>query len=583
MKFDPCKANELGIGTEIARSADTDSFDVSSVFDERWTSGSGAPLDLFFFESTDADELNCDLVLGDGFCDEAFNDPGYEFDQGDCCATTCIGPNCLRGGMKTVFGISNDGMESFGFQDCKDDQMKPITFKLNAIKNSRDNKVYPGELCYDNFYIDEETWRNKEPTPTYYDLDCDGRAVMTVNIDKSMEGNSETVWVKDGADCTLFVRNSTASGDDYARCAAPPTWYVNSTLFHGEKGNEIIEIVTHHSEEVNTLNFTRLPDCYINELGDRLKIKFETSTVYTGDGPVNKAIDWLLEDSQQVVSCGDDGFGTRFNLAFLYFSTTPENEFIKREKHCTWDSIICGPQGQIEMIDLHSSGLDGTLPLPNNVRDFPDLTHIEIYQNTITAIEADIGRFTTLKIIDMDDNLLSSIPSEIGNLENLEELFFSFNNVSTIPTEIGLLTELKRFHSSNNPLESMPTEIGLLKKLYQFESYDSNLDYIPTEIGLMESLEELYLNGNVLESVPTEIGLLAKLERLHLESNQLVSIPTEIGLLTNLEELKLESNPIATLPTELSLLPKLKEIFLGGNDTVTCDDLPEGVEAICYD
>mmetsp|Transcript_1550 Transcript_1550/g.3595 ORF Transcript_1550/g.3595 Transcript_1550/m.3595 type:complete len:956 (+) Transcript_1550:363-3230(+) len=577
--FDPCEANIEEIGIEIARSADTDSFDVSSVFDERWTSGSGAPLDLFFFESTDEEDLNCNLVLGDGFCDEVFNDPGYDYDQGDCCSATCNGSNCLRGGMTSVFGI--EGMESFGFPDCRDDTMVPITIRLNAVTNSRDAEEWPGEHCYDKYYIDEENWRSTVPSPTYFDLDCDDKPVMTVNIDKSMEGSSETVWVKDGAKCRLLVRNSTTGIDGDSRCYADPIWYVNSTLFHGDKGDESMEIISHHSGEMETLNFKLLPNCFIEEITGR--IRFEASKVYIGTGAVQKAIDWLIEDGPEVASCGADGFGTRFNMAYLYFATTPENEFIERGKHCTWKSIKCGVTGEIELIDLHASGLDGTFRLPNNVRDFPNLTRLELYNNKITSIETDIGRFTTLRELDIEDNIIDFLPTEIGKLEGLQRLFISENNIPMIPTEIGLLSNLEILQTSKNSLGLMPTEIGKLTSLFQLQSYGSDLALIPTEIGRLDSLEELYLNDNELLSLPTEIGRLTNLKRIHLGSNKLSLLPTEIGKLTNLKEIKLESNLLAALPTEMGLLTNLEEIFLGANDTVTCDDLPKGLKADCYD
>lgn len=579
LAFDPCEANNETVGTEIARSADTDSFDVSSVFDERWTSGSGAPLDLFFFESTDVDALACTKVLGDGFCDQVFNDPGYDFDQGDCCSATCTGSNCLRGGMTSVFGI--EGMESFGFPDCKDVDMVPITIRLNAVTNSRDAEEWPGEHCYDKYYIDKDSWKSTIPSPTYFDLDCDDKPVMTVNIDKSMEGESETVWVKDGAECRLLVRNSTTGIDEDSRCYADPIWYVNSTLFHGDKDDESMEIISHNSEETETLNFKRLPNCFIEEIAGR--IRFEVSKVYIGTGPVQKAIDWLIEDGPQVATCGDDAFGTRFEMAYLYFATTPENEFIEREKHCTWKSIKCGVTGEIELIDLHASGLDGTFPLANNASAFPDLKRLELYNNTITSIETDIGRFTTLRELDMRNNIIEFLPTEIGQLEGLQRLFISENKIPIIPTEIGMLSNLKRLHTSKNSLGSLPTEIGKLTSLFQLESYGSDLALIPTEIGQLESLEELYLNDNELLSLPTEIGQLTNLKRIHLGSNQLSLLPTEIGKLTNLEEIKLESNLLASLPTEMGLLMNLEEIFFGANETISCDDLPKGLKAVCYD
>ena len=74
-------------GDDKVRSTKTDSFDISSSFEERWVSSSGAPLELFFFDSDlSEEELYCDFSFGDGVCNEEFNTPGYSYDEGDCCA-----------------------------------------------------------------------------------------------------------------------------------------------------------------------------------------------------------------------------------------------------------------------------------------------------------------------------------------------------------------------------------------------------------------------------------------------------------------------------------------------------------------
>merc|ERR1712127_1173599 len=256
---------------------------------------------------------------------------------------------------------------------------------------------------------------------------------MTVYVDQSMEGISETVMVEDGANCTLLARNNTNNGEvlqkhDFMPCGAQPIWFINYTLFHGNSAgmdSESIEILTHQSFETETVNFKRFPDCYFRKLGER----FELSTLYTATNPHNKAVDWLSQDIPAVSTCEDDLFIQRFDLVYLYFATDPEIEFINRRKHCSWDIVSCDLKGNIYKIDLHSTGLKGPFPIPRKVKDFAFLNGFDLFDNGLTSIESTIGRLTNLTYIDMDDNEITYLPTEIGNMESLELLLFSGNNI----------------------------------------------------------------------------------------------------------------------------------------------------------
>ena len=265
---DACDASKND-ATLLARSSKTDTFDIATSFDGPWVSTSNTPLDLYFFDNTDEKEIrdHCDLSLGDGKCDPFFNEYGYDFDGGDCCAATCTKSNCGKGGLTGVFGsdVSGDG-----YRDCKDPKMFPITIQLNDIASSRDPK-FTGWRSFEDVDFDarpggyEEDgfldWMKAVPEKPYFSLDCNGKNVMTAYIDESMVNRNETILVEDGATCTLFVRNSTSTdGDIYFD---EPIWYVDYKIFHGGvRTSEGVEILTGHSYEAEAVNFSRIPECY---------------------------------------------------------------------------------------------------------------------------------------------------------------------------------------------------------------------------------------------------------------------------------------------------------------------------------
>uniref|UniRef100_A0A7S4ENQ3 LNR domain-containing protein n=1 Tax=Pseudo-nitzschia australis TaxID=44445 RepID=A0A7S4ENQ3_9STRA len=184
----PCQAegNQL-----VAHSSKTDSFDVSTSFGDTWYSGSNEPL-LLVLEELRENPKDCRSYLGDGICDEFFNKPVYEFDGGDCCATTCSHLNCGKGGLNyaPVFGTK---IALDRFPNCKDPSMKPVTIGLNSISIS-----------------DLET----NPIVNFI---CDGNDVLSIPVDQSIEDYTETVMVPREGSC-MFKPELEVKGFEWELC-----------------------------------------------------------------------------------------------------------------------------------------------------------------------------------------------------------------------------------------------------------------------------------------------------------------------------------------------------------------------------
>ena len=125
-------ACEIPDEDKLMYSDKTYSFDVSASFEGTWYSSGGTPLDLYFFDNdVELDDALCSSFLGDGICNADFNTVAHQYDQGDCCASTCEGPNCGLGAMTEVFDTPVTTAD--GFPTCKDPQMTPITIRLNNV------------------------------------------------------------------------------------------------------------------------------------------------------------------------------------------------------------------------------------------------------------------------------------------------------------------------------------------------------------------------------------------------------------------------------------------------------------------
>jgi len=445
----PCDASERHL--ELAHSIQLSIFDIKSSFGESWySSSSSAPLGLYFFDSDDTGDktkLHCDSFLGDGICDPFFNELGFQFDNGDCCAATCTRSNCGKGGLSSVFGNTN--FSGVGFPNCNNPEMVPITIHLNEISSSRDPDFaeYDFDREYDAYGRKETEWRTKTPENPYFALDCDGKTVMTVYIEQTMVNNSETVMVEDGADCSLVVRNTTTnSAPDVA--VDDPIWFINYTLFHGDKNTiEAAEILTQHSSKKESVNFKVIPGCYFRKLGSHIDLV----SIYKAFGSSNEAIDWLVEDDRGNLQCEDNNFIERYALANVFFAMNGTAKFISRERLCRWPSITCN-EGKVSSIRLRDAGLRGAIP-------------------------SGINLLRSLKELQLSDNQITSLPSEIGLMSSLQTLDLGNNAIPLIPSEIGLLTNLVLFDLSNQgnniTKDDLPKEVS-----YLCFSYTSTTDCV---------------------------------------------------------------------------------------------------------
>ncbi len=349
--LNPCEASRSEF--LLARSSKTDTFDISSSFESSWVSASNTPLAMYFFENETEIEEHCASGVDDGICDLFFNRLGYDYDGGDCCASTCTKAECGRTGFSDLFGSDVSGIH---YPDCENPAMVPLTIRLNSISSSRDAEFTSFESEWDQPWgsdVSESEWRNATPVDPYFALDCENKNILTVYVEPSMVNNSETVKVEDAARCKLVVRSSTTTTRNVA--TNDPIWLINYTIFHGE--HDAVPILTQHSHHVEVVNFTRIPTCYFDMLGDYVDVP----SIYTASEPSNEAIEWLVEEYEDESQCRSEFFLDRYALSTIAFSLDGKDVLINHEDQCTWPSILC-KEGIVTQVDMQSRSLEGHIP-----------------------------------------------------------------------------------------------------------------------------------------------------------------------------------------------------------------------------
>jgi Protein tyrosine and serine/threonine kinase/Leucine rich repeat len=174
------------------------------------------------------------------------------------------------------------------------------------------------------------------------------------------------------------------------------------------------------------------------------------------------------------------------------------------------------------------------------------------------------GKLQGIKRLDLAAGL-TEFPIEIFDLaDSLEILNLSDNKLRSLPADLGRLHKLKIIFLSNNDFEEVPEVLADCPNL-SMVGFKSNKIRVLGENILPLNVRWLIFTDNQLERLPKSIGHLHKLQKLMLAGNQLRSLPDEMAACQNLELIRLAANRLESLPSWLFSLPRLSWLAYAGN------------------
>ena len=188
------------------------------------------------------------------------------------------------------------------------------------------------------------------------------------------------------------------------------------------------------------------------------------------------------------------------------------------------------------------------------------------------------GELTGIKRLTLSDNL-TAFPLEILSLaSSLEILDLSNNQLTTLPAEIAQLTKLKILFASNNQFVTLPEVLGQCPNLEMVGFKSNQINQVP-ENSLPVKLRWLILTDNRLEVLPDSLGERPRLQKLALAGNCLTELPQTMSQCHNLELVRISANRLTVYPEQLFGLPKLAWCAFSGNPfsqtNVSIDSVPQ--------
>ncbi|XP_068067671.1 E3 ubiquitin-protein ligase LRSAM1 isoform X2 [Anomalospiza imberbis] len=137
---------------------------------------------------------------------------------------------------------------------------------------------------------------------------------------------------------------------------------------------------------------------------------------------------------------------------------------------------------QKKVLIIHTNNLTSLVPKSCNLLSLITVKVLDLHDNQLASLPADIGQLTALQVLNLERNLLKSLPQSIGDLAQLQVLNVKGNKLRELPGSVSGLRSLRALDVSGNELQELPRLLAHARTLQTLTLDASAMTYPPPDI-----------------------------------------------------------------------------------------------------
>ncbi|XP_060106995.1 E3 ubiquitin-protein ligase LRSAM1 isoform X1 [Heteronotia binoei] len=169
---------------------------------------------------------------------------------------------------------------------------------------------------------------------------------------------------------------------------------------------------------------------------------------------------------------------------------------------------------QKKVLIAHTNCLTSLVPKSCSLLYLITVKVLDLHDNQLTSLPADIGQLTSLQVLNVERNLLKALPHSIGDLVQLQTLNVKGNKLKELPATLSNLRSLRTLDISENQVRVLPQALAHIRTLEMLTLDASFMTYPPDTICSTgtEAIQQFLCEESGIEYNPPSQYLLPVLE-----------------------------------------------------------------------
>ncbi|KAM9521783.1 E3 ubiquitin-protein ligase LRSAM1 isoform 4-T4 [Guaruba guarouba] len=137
---------------------------------------------------------------------------------------------------------------------------------------------------------------------------------------------------------------------------------------------------------------------------------------------------------------------------------------------------------QKKVLIIHTNNLTSLVPKSCSLLSLVTLKVLDLHDNQLASLPADIGQLASLQVLNLERNLLKCLPQSIGDLAQLQMLNVKGNKLKDLPVTVSSLRSLRTLDISGNMVVELPRGLAHIRTLETLTLDTSSMTYPSPDI-----------------------------------------------------------------------------------------------------